>query len=729
MQPQISFSEGEEEMTQKTTLAQIIALALALGLTTGCSGSSSKSAKTGGGGEMVEGGGGNEGGGSLARAAAVEAVVDDAGTIVSSTGKAVSTLGGTVSQLSLLGSDAVTSGTGDIITNTGEAVSSIGNGLSDGIGSLSENDNALGTTLAGVTGAVSETGEAVSATGTTVESLNTLPVFAQLDESTGLVTELGGTVNALGGTVTQTGNTLTVALTEEAAETSGLTAQLTAVVRPLIFNNNGITQRLGDALLVGPVANDILTEVGTAVVVLGNDLQDENIAVISDAGGTVEGVGQLVVDTGGILTVGESGDGQALDLAGLLGDDGLPLAGDLLDREGEQGNGSQGGLEAVVADGGTVVSRTGETVSTLGGTVSQLSLLETDAVTSGTGDIITNTGEAVSSVGNGLSDGLGNLSENDNALGTTLAGVSGAVSETGQAVSATGTTLESLNTLPVFAQLDESTGLVTELVGTVNSLGGAVTETGNALTVSLTQQEGHLSGLTTELTAVVRPLIININGTTQRLGDALLVGPVVNDILTEVGTAVVVLGSDLQDENIAVISDAGGIVEGVGQLVVDTGGMLTVSKSGQGQALDLAGLLGNGGLPLVNGLTGGESGPLAGAEGGLSTVTNTVDGLTGGNDLLGGVTDTVNGLTGSSDLIGGVTDTVNGLTGGNELVGGLTSTVDGLTGSNDLLGGAVVTVNDVAGGLLGSGDSGNTDNGLVDKVDDALLDPLLGGIL
>jgi hypothetical protein len=204
---------------------------------------------------------------------------------------------------------------------------------------------------------------------------------------------------------------------------------------------------------------------------------------------------------------------------------------------------------------------------------------------------------------------------------------------------------------------------------------------------------------------------------------------VVNDILTEVGTAVVVLGSDLQDENIAVISDAGGIVEGVGQLVVDTGGVFTLGEPGQGQALDLAGLIGDGGLPLADGLTSGEVGTLAGTDGSLGTVTNTVDGLTGGNDLAGGLTETVDGLTGGNDLVGGVTDTVNGLTGGDDLVGGVTDTIDGLTGGDDLLGGATVKVNDVTGGLLSSGDGGNSDDGLVDKVDDALLDPLLGGIL
>ncbi len=332
---------------QKTKLAQIITLGLVLSLSVGCSGSSSKSVKSSGGGDMVDGGGGGDtGGGGGDGSTGVETLVDDGGGIVDSVGGTVTALGGTVSQISLLGTGEVTSGTGEILSNTGEAVSSIGDGLSDGLGSLSDNDNAIGTTLAGVSGAVSETGEAVSSAGNTVESLNTLPVFAQIDESTGLLTEVGGTVDSLGGVITETGNTLTVAFTQEDGHLSGLTTELTAVVRPLVSNIGGTTQVVGEALIVGPLANNILTEAGTAVVVLGNQIGSDNNAVLAGAGGAVSGVGQLVVDTGGILSVSDSEDGQAFDLAGLLDTSNLPVLGS------DDGNllGSTDGIVGTVTD-------------------------------------------------------------------------------------------------------------------------------------------------------------------------------------------------------------------------------------------------------------------------------------------------------------------------------------------------------------------------------------------
>jgi hypothetical protein len=217
----------------------------------------------------------------------------------------------------------------------------------------------------------------------------------------------------------------------------------------------------------------------------------------------------------------------------------------------------------------------------------------------------------------------------------------------------------------------------------------------------------------------------------------------------------VVLGEDLEGDNNAVLANAGGAVTGVGQLVMDAGGLLSVDASGDGNSFDLAGLLGNNELPLlgdqlgdttgivatvtdtVNGLVGGNDvlggvtdtvDGLVGGNDVLGGVTDTVDGLVGGNDVLGGVTDTVDGLVGGDDLLGGVTDTVDGLTGGDELLGGVTDVVDGLTGGDELLGGVTDTVNEVAGGLLGD-DGGDGDGGIIDAVDDALLDPILGGIL
>ncbi len=413
------------------------------------------------------------------------------------------------------------------------------------------------------------------------------------------------------------------------------------------------------------------------------------------------------------------------------------------DGPGDGGGGAEStSVETLVDDTGGVVSSVGTNVTALGATVSQIDVLGTGAITSGTGDIVSNTGEAVEALGDGLSDGLGSLSENDNAIGTTLAGATGAVAETGEAVSATGNTVESLNTLPIFAQLDQSTGLLTELGGTVDSLGAVLTETGDGLTVAFTQEDGHLSGLTTELTAVVRPLVTNIGGTTQVVGEVLVVGPIANNILTEVGTAVVVLGNKIGDEDNAVLAGVGGTVAGVGELVVDAGGILSVSETGEGDLFDLAGLLDDSELPLVGSGDGDLLGGTDGLEGTVTTtvegltggddllggVTDTVEGLTGGEDLLGGVTDTVDGLTGGDDLLGGVTDTVDGLTGGDDLLGGVTDAVDGLTGGDDLLGGVTDTVDSVTGTLLGSGDGGE-DDGLVDQVDDALLDPLLGGVL
>ncbi len=358
------------------------------------------------------------------------------------------------------------------------------------------------------------------------------------------------------------------------------------------------------------------------------------------------------------------------------------------------GGASASAVEKVVADTGDVGGSVATTVRTLGATISQVDLLGTGEITSGTGEIITNVADGVSSLSTGLKDGLGSLSDNDNAIGTTLAGATGTVAETGEAVAAAGNTIESINTLPVFAQLDDATGLLTELGGTIGSLGAIVTETGETLSVSF--EEGALSATTTQLTAVVRPLVTNIDGKTQTIGDALVVGPVGSNLLSELGTAVVVLGNDISDDENAVLAGVGGTVVGAGQLVIDAGGVLSVAEPGQGgigDVFDLAGLVDTNELPVV----GSDEGGLldGGTDGVVATVTDTVDGLTGGN---GGLLD-----GGTDGLVGSVTGSVDGLTGGDEgLIAGVT------------------------GGLL---DSGDNDNGLVDRVDDAVLDPILGGIL
>ncbi|WP_052298147.1 collagen-like triple helix repeat-containing protein [Methylophaga thiooxydans] len=424
----------------RRTLSQSIIVALAVTTLVGCSGSSSRSVKSSGGSDsdMVSGG---SGGGSAAesRSAGVERVVSDSGTMTAGSATVLKAVGTSVSQVDLLGTGDITSGTGEIIKNTGDGVDSVATGLKEGLGNISNNDNALGTTLAGASGLVSETGEAVSATGQTVESIKTLPVFSQLDASTGLLTQLGGTVDSLGMQITETGDVLTVLLTQEGGTISGLTTELTAVIRPVLTNSAGITQTLGDALIVGPVANDILTSTGTAVVVLGNELQGENNAVLAGAGGTVVGLGQLVIDTGGLLTVGSEEDGQAFNLAEVLKakkDRSKTLATKLTDKTTgvtEQGKGLvtkvTGTTAEVAGKGKGVLAKVTGTVADLPGQDNGLTNKVTDTLAG-----VSEQGKGLVNTVKGSVDGIpgqgkGLLNQTTGKVGALTGGVSEGVSE------------------------------------------------------------------------------------------------------------------------------------------------------------------------------------------------------------------------------------------------------------------------------------------------------------
>ncbi len=439
--------------------------------------------------------------------------------------------------------------------------------------------------------------------------------------------------------------------------------------------------------------------------------------------------------------------------------------------DGGAGADANTAIEGVLQDTASVTDSTANVVQVLGGTISQTELpLVDETVTDSAGNIITNVGDGVESLSAGVADGVGSISENDNALGTTLAGGSGLISETGEAVSSAGTTVEALNTMPVFAQLDEKSGVLTSLGGTVESLGALVTETGDVLTVNFTQEDGTISGLTEELTAVVRPLIINVDGTTKVIGEAIVVTPAVTGLIAKVGSAVVILGDKIGQQDSVLLASTGGVVEDVGFLLVNLDGNLIVNPEQSGlDTLDINELL-EGKEPgnlLAELLNDGE--PLAGAksqltgllgddQGLLTKVVMTLNvvvggllgdqdkllaeigsGLQGGHEdtLLAGLTGTVDdslagGLQGTSDnliandegLVTGLTDTVNGLTGVSPedeagLVSSLNGTVSGLTGG----------LNEESGGLTGTVD--NVTNDLL-KTDDGLLGTvggLTGGLL
>ncbi|MCE8026907.1 MULTISPECIES: collagen-like triple helix repeat-containing protein [Halomonadaceae] len=395
----------------------------------------------------------------------------------------------------------------------------------------------------------------------------------------------------------------------------------------------------------------------------------------------------LAALTTAILLAGCSGTSSSSQPLGNATGPGSPGGGN--GGTGGVGDGSGGGsgLERIAQSTSEASGGLGDTIATVGDAVTQLDAPLVGAITDGGGNVVIHLGDGVNTLADGIGAGLGDISENDNALGTTLAGVTGAVGHTGQAVSAAGTTVEALNTLPVFLQVDEATGLLTGLGGTVEELGGTVTATADALTLSLTDENAHLAGLTTELTAVVRPLVVDLGGITQNLGDALVVGPPASNLLQEVGGVVVMLGDDLASGD-ALLAGVGTTVTGAGQLIVDTGGLLSANSNIEG------GLLRTG--PLSNtanegNLLGGNTGLLGGAQKGSL--------LAGDSGLIGGVTGTVDGLTGS--LLGGSQS--GGLLGGDKgLLGGVTGTVDGLTGSLLAEGDGRKKGGGLLGGLLGS---------------------------
>lgn len=271
---------------KKAKLAQMLAVALTLTVSVGCSGSSNKSVKSASSTPLVTGTtpvtGTPDTGTPVASTPSkgLETVIDDTAAVLKSEGDGIVDVGRIISELDLplVGKvdlplvGGVTDGLGNVVSNVGDGVNSLATGLSDGLGAITTNDNAIGTTLAGVTGTVSETGEAVSSLKTSIDGISSLPIFAQLDASTGLLTDLGGTATTLGGTVTAVGDQLTFALTNPDGTIGGLTTELTAVVRPLFTTIDGETKAVGDALVIGPLASNLLEQVGTAVIVLGSEL-------------------------------------------------------------------------------------------------------------------------------------------------------------------------------------------------------------------------------------------------------------------------------------------------------------------------------------------------------------------------------------------------------------------------------------------------------------------------
>jgi len=304
--------------------------------------------------------------------------------------------------------------------------------------------------------------------------------------------------------------------------------------------------------------------------------------------------------------------------------------------------------ENIATDTSDVVAGAGQTLSLLGMAIRQEDTPLPAGVTDGAGNVMSEAGFGVSNAALQLHDGLGKLEQNDNAIGTTLSGIPVIVAGTGNAVAAGGDAVPALAELPVFMQVEDSSGALTQIGTSLADAGIQISETAEGFAVEMRDPNSPIGSATTQLTVAVRPVLFQVEDGLQQAGDAIVIGPAANDLLNEAGSAIILAGQDLGRQNIAFLGVSRS-VQGTGRLVQGAGGLLTTGKGGGGTGLPTDALLaslGGGGLP-TDDLLGGVTGSLSGGAGGGLPTDQLLGGLTG--DEAGGdpVTGLLNGLTGS----------------------------------------------------------------------------------
>jgi hypothetical protein len=339
--------------------------------------------------------------------------------------------------------------------------------------------------------------------------------------------------------------------------------------------------------------------------------------------------------------------------------------------------------ENVVQDTATVVEGVGQTLFLAGIAVSQEDLPIDQELQDQTIHALGSTGSAVYQVSKGLDEGVGSLGTNDNAVGTTAAGVARATSRTGDTVSASGRVVAALDTLPVFMQVEENSGALTMIGENVGEIGLQISQGAEGLALQFEDPNSPLGSAGVQLTAVIRPVVANLEGTTRKVGDALVIGPTGSGALGEAGGTIIMLGDELAAQNAAFTGIARS-VRGAGALVRDTGGFIS---SGEGSG----GGLGGGGLPtdaLLSALSGGEGTglPTDAVLGQLTDSGLPTDDLLGGLTEGGLPTDQLTGLVGGegadpvTGLVGGLTGGLSGGSEDGEEADPVTRLISGLTG-------------------------------------------------
>ena len=247
-------------------------------------------------------------------------------------------------------------------------------------------------------------------------------------------------------------------------------------------------------------------------------------------------------------------------------------------------------------------------------------------------------------------NGLGQLGNASDPVGTTLAGTEGLLLHTGSALNNAGDTVQALGARlgPVSAVTDVAGNVVGGVSQLVTQVGGT---TGNLVTST------PVTGLTSTVNNVATPVVGAVLSGVQNVGVSTGLAEPIDNLLSSVGGLVSGAGAQAQNSDMPVITPLGMLVNQAGMTVTALGGIAGAdASSGSG-----AGLL-NGGL-LSGGLLGG--GGLLGSETSTSPVTGLVGGLLGSNS--GGLLSPLTGglqSGGASGPLAPVSNLLTGLTGG-----------------------------------------------------------------
>lgn len=397
----------------------------------------------------------------------------------------------------------------------------------------------------------------------------------------------------------------------------------------------------------------------------------------------------------------------------------------------------------------------GSAVTGLGDAVSHSPLTDyANSLTTGSGEVLVNLGAVVAETGNTLTHGLATY--DDSMINDTGAGVSKVTTQVGSTVVATGDTIAQLDALPVFVQLNDKTGVLSYSGRTVSELGGKLEQVGDTLEFHFSDENGGLYGLSSTLSATTAPILKEVDGLLDLKGNALILFENKADIKPALGQLVYVTGSSLKEGTQALLSDKQGMVRGVGEVLVGSNGLTAVlvgDRLSNNEVLTslqstLGGLNASDGDQILVDTKGKLQGVIANVGEKKAIVTSNVSSLIASvtqpnsDNVLASipvVSDVTKKLLDSNNIqdnplsgvLAGLKEKTGALGTAPGAQAGLVDNVsDGLNGVNNTLLGSTngpVTsgLNQTLNGVLQTQSDGEK-AGLLDTIDNKILDPLLG---